>query len=181
MAREHLAKRSNWQGKSAARGQGAEDVFHTILEMHLEQDKTRIETQYKPRDLKGIYGFRTKANKTRPHGIEPEYVIRNKESGCSIYVEIKRQKAAGNAHERACKYMMPGIIKSAQKIAKQPESVIPFWWIFAEGIAADKYYAQEIMHWFQGIERHVLLWKNVKDRQPIIEHFEKHIRPLLGL
>ena len=177
MAREHLTKRPNWQAKAAARAHGAEDVFHTILAMHLE--KSEIETEHKPKDLKAIYGTRTKTSRLNPHGIHPEYVLRNNKTGKSIYVEIKRQRAAGNAHERACKYMMPGILLSTREIAKQPDDIIPFWWIFTNGIASDRYYAQEIMHWFKGIERYVLLWKDIRDRQPVIEHFEKYIRPLL--
>ena len=46
--------------------------------------------------------------------------------------------------------MMPGILLSAQAIARQPDTVIPFWWIFTNGIARDIYYRQEISHWFQG-------------------------------
>lgn len=155
-------------------------ILHTALESYVGEIGSGLESERKPKDLEGIYGFRGEKF-TSYHGIKPSYVIRNEETGRSIYVEIKRQSNSGNAHERACKYMMPGIIKSAQEIAKQPEGIIPFWWIFAEDIATDRYYAKEIMHWFQGMERHVLLWKNVKDRKPVIEHFEKHIRPLLGL
>ncbi len=178
MAREHLAGRANWQGKSAARGQGAEDVFHTIMDMHLEQSE--LTTEHKPKNLQAIYGERIAGNRTRPHGIHPEYVIRNQRTNRAIFVEIKRQRAEGNAHERACKYMMPGILASVREIAGQPESVIPFWWIFTNGIAKDKYYRQEITHWFKGIEGHFLLWQNVRERKPVVEHFEKHIRHLLG-
>ena len=75
--------------------------------------------------------------------------------------------------------MMPGIVKSASVIAGLDEGVLPFWWIFTNGIANDRYYRQEIMHWFQGIEPHVLLWKQVRDHHAITEHFDKHILPLL--
>ena len=177
MAREHLAHRKEWQGKGVARGHAAEDVFSVIMSMHL--NGTSFLAEHKPKDLAAIYGERTRARKARPHGIWPEYAIRNEANGKSIYVEIKRQRASGNAHERACKYMMPGIVFSAREIAQQPEAVIPFWWIFTNGIASDPHYRQEIMHWFQGIERHVLLWQNVRDQTAVIDHFENHIKPLL--
>lgn len=75
--------------------------------------------------------------------------------------------------------MMPGILLSAQAIARQPDTVIPFWWIFTNGIARDIYYRQEISHWFQGIPGHVLLWENVRDHAAVTDHFEQHIRSLL--
>ena len=155
-------------------------ALHTVLESYAEEIGSGIKAERSPKDLEGIYGFRGEKT-TKYHGIKPSYVLRNEKNERSIYVEIKRQNAVGNAHERACKYMMPGIIKSAREEANQPDDVIPFWWIFAEDIASDKYHVQAIMHWFKGIEGHVLLWKNIKDGQPVIEHFKKHIRPLLGL
>ncbi len=134
-----------------------------------------IRVQPKPRDLIGIYGVNPSTGK--PHGIAPDHGIYGPD-GRSIFVEIKRQRAAGNAHERACKYFAPGIIKSGREIAKQPDGVIPFWWIFAEGIAEDPRYVREITHWFQGVERHVLLLPR-PDEQALTDHFEKHILPLL--
>ena len=35
------------------------------------------------------------------------------------------------------------------------------------------------MHWFQGIEGHVLLWSNLADSSMVTDHFEKYIRQLL--
>ena len=94
-------------------------------------------------------------------------------------MEIKRQNPSGNAHERACRYMMPGIIESARVIANQPKGVIPFWWIWANGLASHHDYIQHITHWFMGIEGHMLLWRNLHDWEAVADHFEKHIRPLL--
>ena len=177
MARNELSQRPEWQGKSAARGHGAEDVFSVIMEMHLSG--THYRTEYKPVSLRGIYGTRSAGGKQRPHGIRPEYAITNELNGKSIFVEIKRQRAAGNAHERACKYMMLGILASAREIGRHSDEVIPFWWIFTNGIASDQYYRQEIMHWFKGIEANVLLWTNVRDKNAVIDHFDNRIRPLL--
>ena len=63
----------------------------------------------------------------RPHGISPEFEIRNPANNKAVFVEIKRQKAEGNAHERACKYMMPGIVEEVRQAACQPKNVLPFW------------------------------------------------------
>lgn len=173
MAREHLSARDNWQREGNFRGNEAEQAFQAVMARYLDE---RFDADYKPTDLNGIYGLHDTG---RPHGIKPDYVIRNVETGKAIYVEIKRQRAAGNAHERACKYFAPGIIASAQEIANQPDDVIPFWWIFSNGIAEDSRYQREILHWFKSIERHVLLWDNLKDSSAVERHFDTHIRPLL--
>ncbi len=106
-------------------------------------------------------------------------MIYNTRTGRAIFVEIKRQRAAGNAHERACKYFFPGIVASGQKLAKQPLDTLPFWWVFANGIAEDNRYIREIMHWFRGVEPHVLLWHPFTD-STLLDHFERHILPLVG-
>ena len=176
MAREHLEAREKWQGMSAARGHGAEDVFHALMRMHLRADGYR--TEKKPTDLSRIYGTRTTGN---PHGIRPEYAIRHKQSGRAIFVEIKRQRASGNAHERACKYFAPGVVESARIIARLPEGAFPFWLVFTNGIATDPNYRQEITHWFKGgLERHCFLWKSVDEHDALLDHFDTHIRPLLS-
>lgn len=119
MARDHLANRANWQKLSAARGLSAEDTFTVIMQMHLAD--TSLVATHKPKDLAGLYGHRRgRDGRLRPHGARPEFTVRNSETDKAIYVEIKRQRASGNAHERACKYLMPGIVASAQAIANQP-------------------------------------------------------------
>ena len=174
MAREHLERRGNWQAASSERGRKAEDVFQDCMENSLRG--TDLVITKNPMDLKGIYG---KTANDKSHGIKPEFCIRNPNTERRIYVEVKRQRAAGNAHERACKYAMPGILSSAREIANQPDGVIPFWWVFTNGIANDHRYCQEIMHWFKGIEGNVLLWRDMSDCTALTKHFDEHIRPLL--
>ena len=94
-----------------------------------------------------------------------------------MFVEIKRQRAAGNAHERACKYMMPGILDAMRQVGNQPADVMPMWWVFTNGIATDPRYVQEIMFWFRGIEPNVLLWGD--RRSDVTAHFDQFIRPML--
>ena len=169
MGREHLANRDNWQRESSIRGNEAERAFDAIMRLYC------IGTEFvyvsKPRDLREIYG--------RAHGIIPEAVIRSTKTNRAVYVEIKRQRDAGNAHERVCKYFAPGIIASTREIANQPADVIPFWWIFTNGIAVAPRYVQEITHWFKGVEGNLLLWQDIQDYEPVVAHFERHIRPML--
>lgn len=174
MGREHLQSRDVWQDQASQRGGKAEGVFDAILRSHLDPSEWIL--QKKPSDLGGIYGYHESG---RPHGIKPDYLIRHSETGRSIFVEIKRQRAFGNAHERACKYFAPGILESAREIAGLSGSHLPFWWIFTNGIATDAKYVREITHWFSGIQDHLLLWQSFPEAAEVIAHFERSIRPML--
>ena len=177
--RERLAERENWQEEAGERGLSAERIFDAIMQQHL--DGTPFEGVLKPKDLANIYGTRADARgRERPHGIRPDYAVRNTQSGRVIFVEIKRQRAAGNAHERACKYFTPGILGAMRDVGNHPQDTIPMWWIFTNGVATDPRYVEEIMFWFQGIEGNVLLWEGAPDAGAVTEHFDRFIRPMLG-
>ena len=169
MAREHLEGRGNWQDEANRRGQGAELRFSDVMRRHLSG--TEFEFVDRPSDLMNIYGH--------GRGIRPDHAIRNRNTGKTIYVEVKRQRDRGNAHERACKYMMPGILNSARERGKQPKSVIPIWWVFTEGLATSDRYRREIRHWFRGMESHLLLWSDPRDGLSVTDHFDQHILPRL--
>ena len=176
MAREHLEGREDWQPEASDRGKSAEHVFQRIMTEHLRE--SLFEMTMQPKSLGGIYGQHE--NSHRPHGIKPECEIRNTTNGRMIWVEIKRQRAAGNAHERACKYFAPGIIESACKIGRHPEGVFPFWLIFTEGIATHPRYRQEIKHWFRGREDNLTLWESIERTDMILEHFDSRICSLIA-
>ena len=169
MAREHLEGRDNWQDDANRRGRAAELGFSGIMRRQLAGTEFTIEDR--PRDLASIYGQR--------YGIRPDHAIRSTRTRKSIYVEVKRQRKDGNAHERACKYMMPGILRPARERAKQPSDVIPIWWVFTEGLATNDRYRREIMHWFLDIEGHVLLWRDRSVASEVTDHFDRYIRQLL--
>ncbi len=178
-ARRHLEGRDKWQDEAAVRGLSAEEWFLEVLSDHLEVLSDHLGNDFqvmrRPNDLRGIYGVHPSG---QPHGVQPDHAIYGP-AGRTIYVEMKRQRAAGNAHERACKYFTPGIIRSGREIANQPNGVIPFWWVFTNGVAEDQRYVREIMHWFQGIEPHVLLWQP-PDPTMLTDRFDTHILPLLA-
>lgn len=169
MAREHLEDRDPWQADASIRGTEAEKAFWRTFTQHLSE--TDLQVLRKPKDLSGIYGS--------GYGICPDFSIYCERTRESIYVEVKRQNASGNAHERACRYMMPGILYSARKCANQSDDVIPIWWIFSDEIASTPVYRRKIMHWFRGVEGHVLLWEDIEDSTALVNHFEQHIRCLL--
>ena len=173
--RQFLAERANWQRPGLERASKAEVVFDIAMSEYLS-DEPSIICKKKPKALKGIYGV---SDSGQPHGIVPDFELHDTKTGKSIFVEVKRQRAAGNAHERACKYFTPGIMSSARGIGNQPKDIFPFWLIFTNGIANDHRYVSEISHWFLGYERHLLLWSDWKDLEVLLTHFEEHIRSLL--
>lgn len=184
--RDHLSRRAKWQNNSTSAGAGAEEVAKATLEVYLMNDPA-VEYIDKPSDLKGIYGYgtwkdRKGMTRKRLYGIEPDFGLRNRETGRTIFGEMKRQKPGnGNAHERACKYFAPGIVAATQKIGRWKPSVWPFWLIFAEGLASDPRSAREIAHWFDGTwaEKQYTFWPSTRDNTPVLKHFDEHIRPLL--
>lgn len=174
MASEHLSKRKDWQ---TSVGAGPENTLKIALDSHFDRYYPMLEYHHKPKVLKGIYGERAKG---RPHGIEPDGMIRNTDVGQSVFVEMKKQKQSGNAHERLCKIFTPGIWKSACEMANQPQSVLPWWVVLSDKITHCPYRRQEIAHWFHGFDGHVFFWQEWNDAQPLIKHFEIYIKRLLG-
>jgi len=142
--RDELSKRDKWQDESTERGRLPENLVADVLSKHL-QIKQEFEFIPKPSHLRKIYGER---------GIQPDFAIESKNTGKVIFGEIKRQRAAGNAHERACKYFAPGIVRAAQEIGGIDG--FPFWMIFCNGIAISQRYREEISYWFNGISSSLL-------------------------
>ena len=181
MSREHLKARAKWQNSSAARAEGPEKALHITMSMHLDRyPGGDIEYVHKPKDLRGIYGKRkSKKGRWGEHGIVPEGMIVNRANGRCVFVEMKRQGSGGNAHERACKYMMPGVVASMRERSGHAKPIIPMWWIFTDDIAKDPWRKQEIRHWFKGMEPQLLFWPDWSDYERLIAHFEEHIKGML--
>lgn len=169
MGREELANRPEWQRRAAIRGNEAECAFQISMKQHLEN--SNITLTHRPNNFLKLYG---------QTGIVPNFMIHEETTHKIVLAEVTRQQAGGNAHERVCRYMMPGMLRGIREIANQNEKVIPIWWIFTDDVAADDSYRQKIQFWFRGIESHLLLWKNMGDSTAVIKHFEEHIRKLLS-
>ncbi len=129
------------------------------------------------------------AEKISRHGIQPDCIIRNNDTGKEIYVEIKRQDGwvegkkrsagRGNAHERFCKYFTPGLLKLMRKEGNIDEPNLPFWIVFQGDITRDICHVREIRFWFDGNRENVTFWRNTHDAKPLIDHFISKILPLL--
>ena len=125
------------------------------------------------------------------HGINPDGLIKNTRTGKKIYVEIKRQDGwvegkersagRGNAHERLCKYFTPGLLELLRKDTGLTDTKsLPFWIIFVGDITRDPCRVREIRYWFtQNYQAHVFFWRNSQDPDPLLNHFDTYIDPLL--
>jgi hypothetical protein len=182
MARSELSNRGKWQGKAGESGGAAEMIFQVVLDTHFENTPYEITTN--PKALQDIYNKGTLNKKTGritgKHGVKIDFEITNTNTNKSIFVEMKRQMAGrGNAHERACKFFMPGLQKIGREKANLNKNQCPFWIVFSNGIARDKNRIEEILYWFDDVGGNVLLWRELKNRKAVIDHFEKHIRQII--
>ena len=167
-----LSERAVWQDRAAHAGSHLERVVRQVLSECLGLDP-EIHISEKPRDFARVYQDRW--------GAIPDLRVRNEGTGKSIWIEIKQQNAAGNAHERACKYFTPGLLRIAEDIGNVSR---PFFFIFAGGMVddlpkAEKYLA-ELSTWFDapGWENRLLMWRQ-HDPVDLCEWFEDAIRPCL--
>ena len=169
--RQHLSGRNKWQNLSEVRGSSAQDIFGGILKTAMRD--TNYEVIGQPKNLRDIYA--------KGHGIMPDFCITNNDTGRSVWVEIKRQKKEGNAHERVCRYFVPSIIEAAREIGNISPDQFPFWIIFTNGLANDKRRRREIKFWFKGIgDSALLLWPKLTSYETPLEHFDQYIAPILG-
>lgn len=162
------------------------DTEFEIISQPKNHDKIYVDYKLSDEEQSEIYSPTTPITR---HGIKPDSLIRNTSNGKEIYVEVKRQdgwvegkerKAGrGNAHERLCKYFTPGLLKFLRKESGIEEPNYPFWIVFQGDITRDPCRVREIRFWFDGNETNVTFWRNTKDPKPIIDHFFKHILPLL--
>lgn len=168
--RAMLRDREVWQDRASAEGAKLEEIVAEMLATALS-DLPQFRVTRKPRDLVALYEGRW--------GAVPDLSILNTATDKKVWVEIKRQQAAGNAHERACKYLAPGMLRHSEQISGV---LRPFFFVFANGIADSPNkgakYRAEISTWFDapGWSDHVLIWQN-HDPADLLDFFERGIRP----
>ncbi len=162
---------------------------HKLLDqLFLEEDYKRNPAKYaKPadpkkddtyynEDHKRFYRWTGKSWTEKKLGMIPDGMIRNYVTGKAHLLEDKKQNGAGNAHERACRYGMPKIVKVIQE--KLETDTQPVSWIFAGDMTTDEKYILEIQTTFP--DEHVLLIKPTDDPQTVLlAWFNRVIRPLL--
>ncbi len=190
--------RRKWQGYGGYNATRAEHSFYDVFENLFQGteleiirqprkfDKIYVDVRLDDDELSQIYVPDTEIIR---HGIKPDCLIRNKETGKEIYVEIKRQDGwvegkprsagRGNAHERLCKYFTPGILDLLRRESGISSPDYPFWIVFQGDITRDICRVKEIRFWFAGNRSNVCFWRDTTDTSPLIEHFFEQILPLL--
>lgn len=191
--------RKKWQDYSGKKAVKSEYLFYDVFSAILKGTEYEIEEKPKcfsniyldvplsPTEKKEIYNPKEPIKK---HGIQPDFLIRNTVSGKTIYGEIKRQDGwvegksrsagRGNAHERLCKYFTPGLLKLFRKTEKINSNTLPFWIIFQGDITRDPCRVREIKFWFAENNANYFFWRDTRNVEKLILHFEKYIVPILS-
>lgn len=190
--------RRKWQDYGGSKATVAE---HSFIEVFSELFKdTEYEVVSQPTDFRDLYvdvnltneemaAIYTPPEPIKKHGIQPDGAIRNIRTGKTIYVEIKRQDGwvegkprsagRGNAHERLCKYFTPGLLQKLRSAGQIAEPNLPFWIVFQGDITRDPCRVREITYWFGNFKANYFFWRNTKNAEALIDHFENYIAPLL--
>lgn len=198
MGTKELRGRAIWQDYSGANAGAAELSFYEVFVEALkgtglsiranpnEFSKIYVDIQLPDSVLLEIYNPPEGITK---HGITPDYAIENKNLNKTLYVEVKRQDGwvegkprsagRGNAHERACKYFTPGLLKILRAQGHLGDDALPFWTVFQGDITRDPCRVREITSWYAEHSAHFFMWRNLKDPKPLISHFDNHLKHLL--
>lgn len=190
--------RKKWQDYSGKNAGEAEKDFFETFKIVFEDTDFRIRD--KPKEFKNIYvnielteqelsEIYTPPKEITRHGIFPDYAIGNVTTNKTIYVEVKRQDGwveggkrsdgRGNAHERSCKFFTLGLVKILRSQGNLGSDVLPFWTVFQGDITRDPCRVREITCWYDEYKANYFFWRDSKNPEKLIEHFEKHIAPLL--
>ncbi len=186
-----------WQDYGGAHGLEAENYFYTAFKQAFVD--TEFEIINHPKDFKHIYENVIlpdeqqkriyNPNKKYIHGLSPDYAIRNKNNGKTLYIEVKRQdgwvegkepKAGrGNVHERSCKYFTPGLLALLKDTGQLNNAPLPFWVVFIGDITRDPKRNREIYYWYKGVEDHFFMWDEAPNPIRLIQHFEDKLKQYL--
>ena len=198
MGKDALSGRTIWQDYSGENAGVAEKSFYDVFKELFKGTDFRIRP--KPSEFKHIYVnvelgqdvldeiYNPEIPITK-HGITPDYAIDNIRTNKTIYVEVKRQDGwvegkprsagRGNAHERSSKYFTPGLIKIMREKGKLGDHALPFWTVFQGDISRDPCRVREITCWYAEHTAHYFMWRDSRNSDPLIRHFNENLKPLL--
>jgi hypothetical protein len=190
--------RRKWQDYGGANATVAEHSFIDVFSKLFEGTEYEVisqptlfkdlyvDVELSEKDLAEIY---TPEEPITKHGIQPDGAIKNNRTGKIIFVEIKRQDGwvegkprsagRGNAHERLCKYFTPGLLGKLRETGGIEAPNLPFWIVFQGDITRDPCRVREITFWFDEYKANYFFWRDTKNVDSLIEHFETYIAPLL--
>ena len=207
MAKKELEKRDNWQTESGPAGLSgiAENDFYAVFSAALHD--TDYEFTKKPKDFKHLYDkidlppeisaqiynpdkSTIKRSLSLGWGLIPDFSIKNKITGKTLFGEIKRQDGwvegkkssagRGNVHERLCKLFTPGLLSEFRNASGITDhNSLPFWVILEGDITRDPKRNREIYLWFRGFENHYTMWRPGQSGQILLDHFNDNLKQLL--
>jgi hypothetical protein len=199
MGTKALRGRESWQDVSGPKAEAAENEFYDVFLQEFKGTEFRIRD--KPKEFRSIYNdiklsddvldeIFSPEDGYGPHGIKPDYAIDNIKTKKTLYVEVKRQDGwvegkkpsagRGNAHERSCKFFTPGLLKILRSKGNLGDDVLPFWVVFQGDIARDPKRVREITTWYGDYTGHYFFWRDVTNKDPLINHFTNNLRHLLS-
>ena len=208
MGTKELSERPmNWQapsGPAGLAGEAEKSLYNAFL---LEFEGTEYEICTHPKELKHLYenvelppevlsqiycpDEKTMKNaKKRGWGVSPDFSITNKNTGKTLFGEIKRQDGwiedkkpsagRGNAHERMCKLFTPGLINAYREIGKiDSTEILPFWVVLEGDITRDPKRNREIAFWFGKYDKNYFMWRPHMTNKDLIDHFNKYLKKYL--
>ncbi|MBA7608988.1 Type-2 restriction enzyme MunI [subsurface metagenome] len=198
MGRDANRLRKKWQDYSGKNAGEAEKDFYEAFEIVFKDTDFKIRA--KPKEFINVYlkielskqelsEIYTPPEEIKRHGILLDYAIDNVKTNKTIYIEVKRQDGwveggkradgRGNAHERSCKFFTPGLLKILRSKGNLGSDVLPFWIVFQGDITRDPCRVREITCWYDQYKAHYFFWRDSRNPEKLIDHFEKHIAPLL--
>lgn len=110
-------------------------------------------------------------------GCEIDCKIEHIRSGKKIFLEVKNQGGAGNAHERAAKYATPSIIAHVQK--KFNITYNPFGYIFTGEMIDRLDYRIELETTYGFARDYLFMWSKEHPVDPLVQWLESAILPVL--
>ena len=198
MGKDELSGRGVWQDVGGEKATKAEHSFFGAFQKALAGTPFKVISN--PKEFQQIYVDVFLSDETlseiftpdkpiETHGIMPDYKIVNSDTRKTIYVEVKRQDewvegksrsaGRGNAHERSYKYFTPGLLKILRRKSRIKKPDLPFWVVFQGDITRDPCRVREITCWFDKFPNHYFFWRDTRDPQPLIDHFEQKLKHLL--
>jgi len=111
-------------------------------------------------------------------GCEIDCKIEHIRSGKKIFIEVKNQGPAGNAHERAAKYATPSIISHVQK--KFNISYNPFAYMFTGEMVDRLDYRVELETTYGFAQDCLFMWSKEHPLEPLVQWLESTILPKLS-
>jgi hypothetical protein len=113
-------------------------------------DPEKYEVEYQPRVLRDIFAT---VDETAL-GVRPDFMIKSRQTGRMLFVEVKKQGRGGNAEERSFKHHTVQFCKTLRD--RLGYDFHPWVTVWCESLATDPRYTRKAKYLFE--EDHYFLW-----------------------